>query len=127
MSRVALCLLLGLLLLACARKSAEVLQRAIPGVYALACETECADEMATLITYRDDAGAIGLVTVAGSPAGCSAPPLRFFGPDGKERAAIPFQPVVPGSPEERRFNDIRRTQTANLHKAETSHCRDVKH
>jgi hypothetical protein len=107
--------------------SVTALQSAVPGVYALACEAQCSDELAALTTYRDDAGAIGVVTVQGSPAGCSHPPLRFFGPDGKERAVIPLVPVVPGSPEAKRYEDIRTTQTGALRKAETMRCRDVKH
>lgn len=102
-------------------------QSAVPGVFALACEAECSDENAKLTVYRNDAGAIGVVTVQGSPAGCSHPPLRFFGPDGAERAAIPFVPVAPGSPEAERYRGIWVTQTASLREAETMFCREVKH
>jgi hypothetical protein len=102
-------------------------QSATPGVFARACETECADDLAWLTVYRDAQGALGLVTVLGSPSSCSAPPLRFLGPDGVERAVIPLVPVVPGSPEDRHFDEIRKTQTANLQKAETMLCRSVKH
>ena len=58
---------------------------------------------------------------------CSHPPLIFFGPDGKERAAIPFAPVKPGSPEAKRYQEIREQQTGALTKSETMSCRDVKH
>lgn len=103
-------------------------QSAIPGAYAMACETECADDMAELVTYRDANGAIAMITVQGSPARCDHPPLRFIGPDGAERAAIPMQPVVPGSPEAKHFDDIRAQQVGGLAKdARTLHCRDVKH
>ena len=105
----------------------QVPQSAVPGVYALACATECADELAQLTTYRDASGAIAIVTVQGSPAQCSHPPLRFLGPDGAERAVIPMQPVVPGSPEAKRFDDIAKAQIGNLEKAEAAYCRDVKH
>ena len=99
----------------------------MPGIYAKACETECADELAQLVTYRDATGAIAIVTVQGSPQRCSHPPLRFLGPDGHERAAIPMQPVVPGSEEAKRFDEIRAKQLDGLTKAETVYCRDVKH
>ena len=102
-------------------------QSAVPGVYAKACETECADSLAQLVTYRDAKGAIALVTVQGSPSTCSNPPLRFLRADGTERAVIPLQPVVPGSPEANKFDDIQKTQLAGLTKAETMLCRDVKH
>jgi len=64
---------------------ASIPQFAMPGIYAKACETECADELAQLVTYRDATGAIAIVTVQGSPQRCSHPPLRFLGPDGHER------------------------------------------
>jgi hypothetical protein len=102
------------------------LQFARPGIFALACETECADELADLTAWRDDAGAIAMVTVQGTPAGCSHPPLRFLAPDGGERA-IPLVPVTPGSPEAQRFAAIRATQTEGLHAGETMKCRQVKH
>ena len=102
-------------------------QSAMPGVYAKACETECADDMAQLVTYRDASGALAIVTVQGSPARCSHPPLRFLGPDGTERAAIPMQPVVLGSPEAAHFDAIRQSQIGGLTRAETMRCRDVKH
>ena len=106
---------------------AQAPQAAVPGVYALACATQCADELAQLTTYRDATGAIAIVTVQGSPQGCSHPPLRFLGPDGVQRAVIPMKPVVPGSPEAKGFNDIATGQIGNLTKAETMYCRDVKH
>jgi hypothetical protein len=99
----------------------------VPGVYALACATECADELAQLTTYRDATGTIAIVTVQGSPQRCDHPPLRFLGPDGVQRAEIPMQPVVPGSFEAKRFDDISTGQIGNLTKAETAFCRDVKH
>ena len=102
-------------------------QSAVPGVYALACATECADELAQLTTYRDATGAIAIVTVQGSPQRCDHPPLRFLGPEGVQRAVIPMQPVVPGSLEAKRFDDISTGQIGNLTKAETAFCRDVKH
>ena len=102
-------------------------QSAIAGVYAKACETECADELAELVTYRDANGAIAVVTVQGSPARCSHPPLQFLGPDGTVRAAIPMQPVVPGSADAKHFDEIRTSQLAGLTKAGTMFCRDVKH
>ncbi len=102
-------------------------QSAISGVYAKACETECADDLAELVTYRDGAGAIAVVTVQGSPARCSHPPLRFLGPDGVERAVIPLKPVVPGSDEAMHFDEIHTRQVGGLTKAETMFCRDVKH
>ena len=71
----------------------------MPGVYAKACATRIADDMAQVETYRDARGAIAIVTVQGGPGGCSHPPLRFLGPDGEERAVIPLKPVVPGSDE----------------------------
>jgi hypothetical protein len=100
---------------------------AIPGIYAKACETQCADDFAEVVTYRDAADAIAIVTVQGSPQQCSHPPLRFLGPDGAERAVIPLQPVVPGSSEAKHFQDLRDQQLAGLTKAETMFCRDVKH
>lgn len=100
---------------------------AIPGVYAKACVTECADELAQLVTYRDAKGGIAIVSVQGSPARCSDPPLRFLGPDGVERAAIPMQPVVSGSDDAKRFDQIRAHQLDGLTKSETMYCRDVKH
>jgi len=95
-------------------------------VLARACATQCADDLASLTVYRDDAGAVGVVTVQGSPMRCSHPPLRFIGPDGAERAVIPLVPVAPGSPQAARFDAIREEQTGKLHKAETLVCRDVK-
>jgi hypothetical protein len=102
-------------------------QSAVPGVYSKACETECADDLAQLVTYRDANGAIAIVTVQGSPARCSHPPLRFLGPDGTERAVIPLKPVVPGSEEAKQFDEIRAKQLDGLTKGETAFCRDVKH
>jgi hypothetical protein len=102
-------------------------QSAIPGVYAKACETECADDLAELVTYRDAAGTIAVVTVQGSTARCSHPPLRFLGPDGSERAVIPLEPVVPGSDRAKHFDETRTQQVGGLTKAETIFCRDVKH
>ena len=106
---------------------ASTLPATTPGVFARACEADCSDSLARLTVYRDAAGAIGVVTVQGSPSGCSHPPLRFFGPDGVERDAIPFVPVVPGSPEAKHFQEIHDRETANLKPAETMFCRDVKH
>jgi hypothetical protein len=100
---------------------------ATPGIYAKACATECADEAAQLVTYRDASGAIAIVTVMGTPARCSEPPLRFLGPDGSERATIPLEPVVPGSERAKHFDAIRAQQLDGLTKAETMQCRDVKH
>jgi hypothetical protein len=50
-----------------------------------------------------------------------------IGPDGAERAVIPMQPVVPGSEQAKRFDEIRATQLDGLTKAEAMFCRDVKH
>jgi hypothetical protein len=101
---------------------------AVPGVYAKACATECADDMAELVTYRDGRGAIAIVTVQGSPARCSHPPLRFLGPDGVERAVIPLEPVVPGSDKAKRYQAIHDEQVGGLKPdAETLNCSDVKH
>ena len=133
--------LLAMVLFACSREpsplpagppsasaaSSVLPQVATPGVFARACETDCADDLAELTVYRNAAGAIGVVTVMGNPSRCSHPPLRFLDPDGVERAVIPLVPVVPGSPQAQHFDDIRTTQTAGLHKAETMFCRDVKH
>ncbi|TMQ10619.1 MAG: hypothetical protein E6J90_19195 [Deltaproteobacteria bacterium] len=80
-------------------------QSAVAG-YSKGCETECADDLAELVTYRDAKGAIAIVTVQGSPARCSHPPLRFLGPDGTERVVIPLKPVVPGSAEAKQFDEI---------------------
>ncbi len=102
-------------------------QSAIPGVFALACEAQCSDELAQLVVYRDAQNQIGVVSVQGSPAGCSHPPLRYFGPDGKERATIPLVPVVPGSDEAKHYQAIADDQTKGLHVAEKLFCRDVKH
>jgi hypothetical protein len=102
-------------------------QSAVPGVYAKACQTECADDLAQLVSYRDPKGAIAIVTVQGSPARCSHPPLRFLGPDGTERAVVPLKPVVPGSEEATQFDEIRAKQLDGLTKGETMFCRDVKH
>ncbi len=99
----------------------------MPGVFALACEAPCSDELAQLTTYRDAHDQIGVVSVQGSPAGCSHPPLRYFGPDGKERATIPLVPVVPGSAEAKHYAEIADEQTKGLHAAEKMFCRDVKH
>jgi hypothetical protein len=106
---------------------AEVLHSAEPGVYATACETECADELAELVTYRDAAGRIAIVTVMGTPQRCTNPPLLFFGPDGTQRAAIPMKPVVRGSEEAKQFDAIRERRLHGLTKAETMYCREVKH
>jgi hypothetical protein len=110
-----------------ATASATPLQSAVAGVFAIACEAECSDERSELTVYRDAAGAIGVVTVQGSPGVCSHPPLRFFGADGVERATIPLVPVTPGSPAAKRFADLRAKQLANLTKAETMQCKQVKH
>jgi hypothetical protein len=97
----------------------------LPAVFRAACATECADDLAEVVTYRDAAGDLAIVTVQGSPERCSHPPLRFLGPDGAERAVIPMQPVVPGSDEARRFDAIRTQQIGALTKAETLFCQDV--
>jgi hypothetical protein len=103
------------------------LPAAVRGVYAIACEKPCANDLAELTTYRDVAGAIAIVTVQGGPGRCDHPPLFFLGPDGAERATIPFEPVVPGSPRAKELDAIRDAQIGKLTKAETMLCRDVKH
>lgn len=123
---VVVCALLLALDVGCTRSGAPS-DGGAPGVFAAACSAECSDDLADLTVYRDAAGAIGVVTVQGSPSRCTHPPLRFFGPDGQERATIPLVPVTPGSPEAKRFEDIRQTQLGRLTKAESMLCRDVKH
>lgn len=96
-------------------------------MFAKACEAECSDDLAQLVVYRDAHDQIGVVSVQGSPVRCSHPPLRYFGPDGIERATIPLVPVVPGSDEAKHYADIAAAQTKDLHAAEKMLCRDVKH
>jgi len=92
---------------------------------ARACAAQCSDIYAQVTVYRDDAGAIGVVSVQGSPSNCSNPPLLFFGPDGGERDGITLMPVTPGSPEAKHWTDVRATATAGFHPAERMLCRDV--
>jgi hypothetical protein len=93
--------------------------------YQNACRAECSDELAEVTTYRKDNGDVGVITVQGTPAACSHAPLRFFGPDGAERATIPFVAVAPGASSARRFDEIRTRELNGLHRAESRRCRDI--
>jgi hypothetical protein len=112
------------LLAACTRPVSAPVAPGVPAVFSVACSATCADALAHLTVYRDDAGSIGLVTVQGSPQACSDAPVLFFGPDGSPREGLPFG-VVSGTAEAERAHTFFEAQTRGLHKAETPLCRDV--
>jgi hypothetical protein len=83
--------------------------------------------MARIEVWRDKTGAIGRLVYDGDLQRCSHPPRSYHDRDGKETAAIPFEPIEPGSPKALEYDRIHKTQLDGLTKdAKEISCSDVK-
>lgn len=82
----------------------------------------CTSPMATVVVWRDASGAAKVLQFHGGLDRCSHPPMVYYDPGGKELGAIPEQPVVPGSPEAKGFEETHAKLTAGLRADPQVHC-----
>lgn len=82
----------------------------------------CSGELAEVVVWRDQGGAISTVEHRGDLARCSHPPTVFFDAKRERLEAIPMQPVAPGSEEAKGFAAIRERHTGGMVEAETVRC-----
>lgn len=96
----------------------DPLSRAVEKV----CNHPCAGSLAQIAVFRDAANAVGRLRFDGDLEACSHPPRIYFDADGNETFAIPFEPIVAGSPEAKALADQQDAQTRGLTESETLRC-----
>jgi hypothetical protein len=86
----------------------------------------CVGQFARLVVLRDAAGTISKFRFEGDLQSCSHPPWIYYDQDGVEVAAIPEEPVEPGSARQQEIDATQANAMKGLTEAEVLHCPDAK-
>jgi hypothetical protein len=87
------------------------------------CESApCSGRFARIQVWRTSSGEVGRYVYDGDIDGCSHPPRVFYDAQGEQSFAVPFEPIVPGSPEAEALRAQQEAQTEGLVEAERASC-----